>query len=1297
MRLSPTATPGGSKLSSIRVEFVPIQTFNLGLFGFDHLQLVFADDATNRFAQDNWLVIEAVQSGSFYGGTLGFIGEDGGLRLSSANGYSGEALIDEIGTPEDRGSRVIYDGLDAGTVWSNIAAFAEDIELQQYPYYVGAWPSSPTPVVNSTTAVASVLHWAGFNLASSIPFGLRYSPGGSTLLGLSEDEDITANSTFATILSGEGNDQLRGYDNSFVTERLYGGRGDDTFYWSTGDNIKHGGQPGLSYVEDGTDAVDYSGVGLVTINAVEHAVEHRIPDYIATYVGGVDRLFSIEEVRWDRSSDQIIAGPNVELIERPVVLDLLGSTSGNGDRFDMTGTDQSLIFNAVNDTTISVQTQTNAGLDAGFWVQSAEWLVGSSGNDVIYSGPTVRIVDGGNGNDLIDGRLAPFRSEQSPQGYDVELFGGDGDDIIVSGIGISYAEGGAGSDTFVLSASSLFEDKVDFIIGDADASDRLYIPYDFYQVDGGEFDDSDLLQISGAPFRIDDQMPVSYFAWHEPGSDHLRFVGMISYTMSGSDLLVHVMQGEYQEFTDPGDPDAPPFISFVGYGDTETIIRVRDWSEGELGISFPLEFDIEVFDQSGGMEDYPGYSEVVANALTSDRFLPALDARPDAHIPVEIASLIAAPTTTLNARTTANDGTITIGGDGDDTLTGGASGPYDFDGGAGNDDITGGRGGDILDGGTGDDVLRGGRGNDIYVVDSAADNVIEDADGGFDRVIASVDWQLGDFVEHLRLTGDAVTGQGNDLRNTLEGNALDNTLSGLGGNDTLVGGLGDDILDGADGSDGYIYDLGEGNDVIVDRGTGVNDRDVLILTGLDSFADITFTRDSETSADLVLRFADGGSLRLVDQLDGNGLESIALESGPTLDRNAIDVAAATAAITTNTAPVARADLIARAWQPTLTLSATALLLNDSDPDGGALAIVEILNVVGATAALDGAGNIVLTLPPYAADTSVQFQYRVSDGQGGSTIAGVDLVVLPPAATANTAPVASDDSGFDVVAGQDLSISASDLTANDLDDDGDALSIVAVANATGGTASLDANGNVVFSADAAFSGVASFDYTISDPDGATDTASVEVEVTAPPTDNAQPYVVAARMSHVSEDRGAHGRIVAFDPDGDTLTFRVSDTNAPHLGTVTVRDNGRFTYTPDADANGADSFSILVDDGNGGIVEQVFDFNIRARNDAPIAEDDFGFTAQRGETLVIDADTLLANDFDVDGDDLFILAAIGNMGRGNGSGLARVNQDGDIEFRGGRKCADTATITYIVSDGHGGTDRATITINIATDLI
>jgi Ca2+-binding RTX toxin-like protein len=159
----------------------------------------------------------------------------------------------------------------------------------------------------------------------------------------------------------------------------------------------------------------------------------------------------------------------------------------------------------------------------------------------------------------------------------------------------------------------------------------------------------------------------------------------------------------------------------------------------------------------------------------------------------------------------------------------------------------------LLDGGPGADTLRGGDGADTYLIDRA-DTVIEDADGGFDTIVASFGFDLTPELEHLTLIGRAdLDGRGTAFDNLMEGNAGDNRLDGLGGNDELIGGKGDDHLLGGPGFD--TLRGGQGADLL----EGGADSDTL---------------DGDGGADELHGGADGDTLR-----GGGGADRLFGEAG----------------------------------------------------------------------------------------------------------------------------------------------------------------------------------------------------------------------------------------------------------------------------------------------------------------------------------------------------------------------------------------------------------------------------------
>lgn len=1177
-------------MGTIRVEAVPVQSYFLGFFRFDHLQLVYQDETDPIDSQDYWLVLEGIQDGPLLSGTLGASGENGTTSLAVANGASRDALVDLIGTPEQRGSRIIVSDPNAITLWNRMAAYAGEIEDQQYPYIANSWPFSASPTINSTSLIASVLWSVGIDLNNLMPFNLRMSPGPETILGTFGNDALAANSSFTTIATGPGNDTLSGSANTFWVEKLYGGAGDDVINWSLGENVHHGGQPRMAYATDGLDTIEYSGVGAVHIVANRYPVEHKVADFISVFEGGTDQWFSIEQIGWDRSSDVVTAGPGVDLLERPLGLDLKGQDGGRGDQLGLSDTSTPLLINVASADFISVQSQSNEGLDAGYWVKSVEWITASSGDDLIYAGPSLLGIDGADGDDLIDARLSAAFSGQSPEGYDIEIDGGKGDDTIVSGEGRTFAHGGEGDDRFVLSAMTSGDGTVEFVIDDADASDKLYVPYDLFKMARGGYDDSDLFQLSGGVFQINDAFTPSYFFWGPPDNDevqgNIEFVGSIAYALEGSDLVITLLQGYADaQIIDngPGEPPGPTITSVVTQPETETTIRVSNWSDGILGITFPILYNDEVFAQAGSLGEYPGFQAAVDAATASDKFLAPLDERPDSHLPKELGESVVAA-----ARGLAPPN-IT-GTEGDDTIVADYGGPYKIFGLGGGDTITGSDGGDVIDGGTGADAMFGGRGNDVYFVDDIGDLVFEDVRGGFDKIFSSIDYALGTDVEHLTLLGNALRATGNGLRNTLEGNGLNNILAGGDGDDTLAGNGGDDTLIGANGSDGYVYELGDGRDTIIETGLGSTDRDVIVIAGNLQPGDVSFIRNPDQNANLILQFADGGTLTITDYFGSSGpnIEGIEFTSGAMWSATELASRAAAAVVTRNIAPAAYNDRFAFTGGSTVTIPIIALLDNDRDANGDALIVTGLSNIAGGTAVLDGVGNVVVSRDP-ARSSLVTFDYAISDGHGGTSRASVELSM--------------------------------------------------------------------------------------------------VQTTLP---NEAPKLIRTSISPVKEDKPAIGQITATDSDGDTLIYGVKAGSGPTKGSIVFVDDGSFIYTPNENANGIEHFTVTVTDGFHAAIEKDISFAIAAVNDKPVAKADSGFSVKAGETLKLSAATLLNNDSDIDGDTL----SITSVSSAKGGSVVRT-ADGGVTFKA--HSAGDASFKYTISDGHGGSATATVTLKILAPSI
>jgi Ca2+-binding RTX toxin-like protein len=282
-----------------------------------------------------------------------------------------------------------------------------------------------------------------------------------------------------------------------------------------------------------------------------------------------------------------------------------------------------------------------------------------------------------------------------------------------------------------------------------------------------------------------------------------------------------------------------------------------------------------------------------------------------------------------------------LGGGGDDKLTGNAGANHLFggggndilDGGAGDDELYGDDGDDILDGGLGDDLLDGGLGNDTVSYATATKavlvnlnnkNVPTDTQGAgidtwisIENIVGSkfndnltgneednvIEGGLGNDIMDGQVGNDTVSyasstaavfvdlriqdgtaqntkgagidtlygfenifgGRGNDTLigddgdNILNGGAGNDTLTGGDGADTLIGGDGNDLLTGGDGNDTFVFnEAGFGKDTITDFVAGEGTDDVIEFSA-SIFADYAAVQAAMTQSGAHVVIASGAN------------------------------------------------------------------------------------------------------------------------------------------------------------------------------------------------------------------------------------------------------------------------------------------------------------------------------------------------------------------------------------------------------------------------------------------------------
>jgi len=306
--------------------------------------------------------------------------------------------------------------------------------------------------------------------------------------------------------------------------------------------------------------------------------------------------------------------------------------------------------------------------------------------------------------------------------------------------------------------------------------------------------------------------------------------------------------------------------------------------------------------------------------------------------------------------------------------------------------------------------------------------------------------------------------------------------------------------------------------------------------------------------------------------------------------------------------------------------------------------------------------------------------------GGFNAPGSSLSCSTEGCVVNSAPVAVND-----VASTDedtpIDVLAPGVLGNDTDVDGDGLTAVLDTNASNGDVILSANGSYSYTPDPDFHGSDQFTYHAND--GTVDSNVVTVSITVDPANDAP--VATADAYSVDEDSvlgvvAASGVLVNdADIDGNSITA-VLDTDVAH-GSLTLNADGSFTYTPDANFNGTDSFTYHASDATASSNIVTVSLTVDPVNDAPVVQDDaFSVTATSGAVTV----NVLGNDSDPDGDSLTVTSFTnGAHGAVTCSGVNCTYQpDGDW--------TGPDSFTYTVSDGNGLTRTGTVAVQVLANV-
>jgi VCBS repeat-containing protein len=257
-------------------------------------------------------------------------------------------------------------------------------------------------------------------------------------------------------------------------------------------------------------------------------------------------------------------------------------------------------------------------------------------------------------------------------------------------------------------------------------------------------------------------------------------------------------------------------------------------------------------------------------------------------------------------------------------------------------------------------------------------------------------------------------------------------------------------------------------------------------------------------------------------------------------------------------------------------------LTSSDIDGGAPKYAVSTGPAHGTLVVDENTGTYSYTPATNYNGPDSFTFSVSDGNGGADTGDVNITVTP----VNDPPVAADGSA---TTDEDAAVTGS-VSSTDID--GGAPKYAVSTGPAHGTLVLDENtGTFIYTPAANYNGPDSFTFSVSDGNGGADTGDVNITVT-PVNDSP---VANDGSEATPEDTPLAGTASSSDIDGPEAAYTVA--TGPAHGVVTLNPNGTYSYTPNENYNGPDSFTFTVNDGNGGSDTGQVSINVTPVNDPP----------------------------------------------------------------------------------------------------
>jgi VCBS repeat-containing protein len=159
----------------------------------------------------------------------------------------------------------------------------------------------------------------------------------------------------------------------------------------------------------------------------------------------------------------------------------------------------------------------------------------------------------------------------------------------------------------------------------------------------------------------------------------------------------------------------------------------------------------------------------------------------------------------------------------------------------------------------------------------------------------------------------------------------------------------------------------------------------------------------------------------------------------------------------------------------------------------------------------------------------------------------------------------------------------------------------------------------------------------------------------------------------------------DPDSGDDLDAIVETQPQHGQLSLNGGNGSFSYKPDDNFNGSDSFTYHATDGLANSNTVTVTLTVNPVNDAPVAQDDAFSSGALG--ITIDPPGVLSNDSDVDGDGLTAV-----LDNDVGNGTLSLNPNGGFTYTPNALFTGDDSFKYHANDGTANSGQVTVTIHV-----